>query len=98
MADLLACDNVQILNNGNIRCNGNFTIVDSESLTNESALNALTDLAEILNSIFAQPDTDAMITAFMAGITLPFVTYLTAWGYGLVIKFAGKSHDPVELD
>lgn len=40
-----------------------------------------------LQALFAWPESDQMVKAWMAGFTLPMVCYLAAWGFGVVVNF-----------
>jgi len=40
-----------------------------------------------LQALFAWPESDQMVAAWMAGFTLPMVCYLAAWGFGTVVNF-----------
>jgi hypothetical protein len=46
-----------------------------------------------LQDIVAIPEVAALQEAFMVGITLPVICYLTAWGYGVVINYFNPEHD-----
>ena len=48
----------------------------------------LNQLFELLNAAFSTPEAADIQLAFMAGITIPMICYLTAWAYGMVIQFA----------
>jgi hypothetical protein len=40
-----------------------------------------------LQSLFAWPESDQMVAAWMAGFTIPMICYLAAWGFGVVVNF-----------
>lgn len=40
-----------------------------------------------LATLFATPDPEHVQSAFMAGISLPLILWLTSWGFGVVVKF-----------
>lgn len=41
----------------------------------------------IIETLFSAPDALQLQNAFMAGISLPLIAYLTAWAYSQVINF-----------
>lgn len=52
-----------------------------------------------LASLFAQPDSEQIQAAFMTGLSLPLILWLTAWGFGVVIRFIQSRHaDPVSIE
>lgn len=46
-----------------------------------------------LAALFAQPDADTVRQAFMAGLSLPLILWLTAWGFGVVVNFINDRSD-----
>lgn len=40
-----------------------------------------------LAALFATPEPEQMVQAFMAGLSLPLILWLVAWGFGTVLKF-----------
>lgn len=40
-----------------------------------------------LAALFAVPEPDSVQAAFMAGIGLPLILWLTAWGFGVVVNW-----------
>lgn len=49
-----------------------------------------------LAALFAQPDVDTIREAFMAGLSLPLILWLTAWGFGSVVNFINGRIDQSE--
>lgn len=46
-----------------------------------------------LAALFAVPDADTVRQAFMAGLSLPLILWLTAWGFGVVVNFINHRTD-----
>lgn len=46
-----------------------------------------------LAALFAQPDASSVQSAFMAGLSLPLILWLSAWGFGTVVKFINYRTD-----
>lgn len=46
-----------------------------------------------LAALFAQPDADTVRQAFMAGLSLPLILWLSAWGFGAVVHFINHRTD-----
>ncbi|NMY53506.1 hypothetical protein [Pseudomonas sp. WS 5011] len=46
-----------------------------------------------LAALFAVPDADTVRQAFMAGLSLPLILWLTAWGFGTVVHFINHRTD-----
>jgi hypothetical protein len=46
-----------------------------------------------LAALFAQPDADTVRQAFMAGLSLPLILWLSAWGFGAVVNFINHRTD-----
>lgn len=46
-----------------------------------------------LAALFAQPDADTIQQAFMAGLSLPLILWLSAWGFGVVVNFINHRTD-----
>lgn len=42
-----------------------------------------------LAALFAVPDPDSVQAAFMAGMGLPLILWLTSWGFGVVVNWFG---------
>lgn len=40
-----------------------------------------------LAAIFAQPEPEAIQAAFMTGLSLPLILWLTSWGFGVVVNW-----------
>lgn len=49
-----------------------------------------------LAALFAQPDADTIRQAFMSGLSLPLILWLTAWGFGTVVNFINDRIDHSE--
>ena len=49
-----------------------------------------------LAALFAQPDADTVRQAFMAGLSLPLILWLSAWGFGTVVNFINDRVDKPE--
>lgn len=77
-------------------CNGNLTqsvegypICDGTWVISPEPLY---ELYQLLNAVFSTPDGADIAAAFMVGIGLPLVCYLTAWGYGAVVNTFGRRY------
>lgn len=46
---------------------------------------------QFLADLLVIPDKEALQVAFMAGITLPLIAYLTAWAFAQAINFLQRS-------
>lgn len=46
-----------------------------------------------LQALFAWPESDQMVQAWMAGFTIPMICYLAAWGFGVVVNFFKPEND-----
>jgi hypothetical protein len=46
-----------------------------------------------LAALFATPDPDSVRAAFMAGLSLPLILWLVAWGFGSVVSFMNHRSD-----
>lgn len=57
-------------------------------LLSSNDVSILQQLYELLNAAFSTPGEAILVGAFMAGITVPMIAYLTAYMYGKVIHFA----------
>lgn len=52
-----------------------------------------------LAALFAQPDADTTRQAFMAGLSLPLILWLVAWGFGTVVGFINdRVSKPTEIE
>lgn len=40
-----------------------------------------------LAALFAAPDAETVQQAFMAGLSLPLILWLSAWGFGVVVSW-----------
>lgn len=49
-----------------------------------------------LATLFASPEPEQIETAFMAGLSLPLILWLTSWGFGVVLTFVGARHSSVQ--
>ncbi|MCY1278775.1 hypothetical protein D9M68_226400 [compost metagenome] len=49
-----------------------------------------------LAALFATPEPEQVRQAFMAGLSLPLILWLTAWGFGVVVKFLTARTDSLE--
>jgi len=56
---------------------GGYVLMDSSEYSQVPTLQAL----------FAWPESDQVIAAWMAGFTLPMLCYFVAWGFGTVVNF-----------
>ncbi len=45
-----------------------------------------------LTDIFTMPLAEDLAQMWMIGFSLPMITYLTAWGYGVVINWFNEKH------
>ncbi len=50
-------------------------------------------LTPTLAQIFATPDAETITAAFMAGMALPLILWLSAWGFGSVVAFIDRRTD-----
>lgn len=46
-----------------------------------------------LAALFAMPEPEQARLAFMAGLSLPLILWLTAWGFGVVVNFINHRTD-----
>ncbi|MGH8601244.1 MAG: hypothetical protein ACREXR_00205 [Gammaproteobacteria bacterium] len=46
-----------------------------------------------LAALFAVPDAETVQQAFMAGLGLPLILWLTAWGFGVVVNWINDRTD-----
>ncbi len=88
------CDETEMFlqaSNGTIRCDpssATFQLVQLDTLTNTSdPTTTIQELNDVLNTIFSTPSSTEIIQAFSAGITLPLICWLTAWGFGVVVNW-----------
>lgn len=51
-----------------------------------------------LASLFAMPDPETIQTAFMAGLSLPLILWLTAWGFGVVVGYINSRAEPLTVE
>lgn len=51
-----------------------------------------------LAALFAMPDQESIQTAFMAGLSLPLILWLTAWGFGVVVSYINSRAEPVVIE
>lgn len=58
-----------------------------ELLSSSNDVSILHQLYDLLNAAFSTPDEVILAGAFMAGITVPMIAYLTAYMYGKVVHF-----------
>ena len=73
-----------------IHCTGT---LDNVPASEFAELVAETTFLQLMADIFSTPTTPEIQTAFMAGFSIPMITYLAAWGYGVVIRFASRDRD-----
>lgn len=59
------------------------------------ALMTATEYADTptLAALFAQPDAEAIQSAFSAGLSLPLILWLVSWGFGVVVNFINERHN-----
>lgn len=95
---IFLCDlsQVQQTNNGNLRCNEPLTTLAVSDLTSQTETD-ISALVAILEAMFETPDATSIVQGFMAGFTLPFICYLSAWALGIVVNFFRDDHS-LELD
>ena len=63
--------------NGNLYCQG----ADWEALAIEDY---------VIGILLSAPAVEELQQAFVAGFSLPMITYLVSWGYGSVIRFVQR--------
>lgn len=51
-----------------------------------------------LATLFALPDPDSVQAAFMAGLSLPVILWLTSWGLGAIVNFINSRSVTQTLD
>lgn len=51
-----------------------------------------------LAALFAMPDPETIQTAFMAGLSLPLILWLTAWGFGVVVSYINSRAEPLTVE
>lgn len=51
-----------------------------------------------LAALFAVPDSESVQAAFMAGLTLPLILWLTSWGFGVVVSYINSRAEPVTIE
>ncbi len=51
-----------------------------------------------LAALFAMPDPETIQTAFMAGLSLPLILWLTAWGFGVVVGYINSRAEPITIE
>jgi len=51
-----------------------------------------------LAALFAMPDPETIQTAFMAGLSLPLILWLTAWGFGVVVGYINSRAEPLTVE
>lgn len=52
-----------------------------------------------LAALFAQPDAGSIQQAYMAGLSLPLILWLVAWGFGTVVSFINdRVSKPTEIE
>lgn len=51
-----------------------------------------------LAALFAMPEPESVRTAFMAGLSLPLILWLTAWGFGVVVSYINSRAEPVTIE
>ena len=55
--------------------------------TNAEHLMPVSQLVELLDAVFATPDTADIVAAFGAGFTVPMIVYLSAWALSRLTNF-----------
>ncbi len=51
-----------------------------------------------LAALFAMPEPESVRAAFMAGLSLPLILWLTAWGFGVVVGYLNSRVEPVTIE
>ncbi len=51
-----------------------------------------------LAALFAMPDPETIQTAFMSGLSLPLILWLTAWGFGVVVSYINSRAEPLTIE
>jgi hypothetical protein len=79
-----------------IQCTGDLTTgPEGQPLCSvpwSSSSDSFADLAAVIIESFATPPAEEIQAAFVAGISLPIICYLAAWGYQTVINFISRDH------
>ncbi len=84
MADLMC---IRFHNTDRVRVS---QVSDPSECSDYIAQSALNYSNPTLFDLFTMPIATDLQQAFMLGITVPMVAYLTAWGYGVVINWFSK--------
>jgi len=74
-------------------CDNWTALSESEIAANIQAVNDESVLAELIQYMelaFSVPSAEVIQVAFLAGLSLPLISYLTAWGYQTVINFVNR--------
>jgi len=51
-----------------------------------------------LAALFAMPDPATIQSTFVAGLSLPIILWLAAWGFGVVVNFINSRSDDVTYE
>lgn len=51
-----------------------------------------------LAALFATPEPDQVRAAFMAGLSLPLILWLTSWGFGVVVNWFNDRTAPSTIN
>jgi len=49
--------------------------------------------APTFEALFTVPESEAISSAFIAGLSLPLILWLSAWGFGVVVNFINHRSD-----
>jgi len=88
-------ENWNTTDGGYVYCNtGSWEQLTSEQLASDLIPHidtvVLSDLYDLLNSVFSTPSTEDISLSFMAGISLPLICYLASFGVGSVVNFINQ--------
>lgn len=51
-----------------------------------------------LAALFAMPDSTTIQSAFISGMSLPLILWLSAWGFGVVVNWINSRSDTVTYE
>lgn len=51
-----------------------------------------------LAALFAVPESESVQAAFMAGLGLPLILWLSAWGFGVVVNWINDRTEPSSIE
>jgi len=51
-----------------------------------------------LAALFAMPEPESIRAAFISGLSLPLILWLTSWGFGVVVSYINSRAEPVAIE